>query len=337
VLRGVVRPASTTVYVLDGQGHRTVVDPKRDGSFDVRAKLLPGTNQVQFTAARLGTSHRTSTLTIDWRGPAAAAMQRRIQADPAKYLPPASAGLNRKLPALGKLPPISGAATVTTTFQINPIQASAPPASGGPGQWLGGFELTEYYPALESWFTGALVSTPGLPTQHRVDWLYSAHGLSMEGDGIGLDGRQYHIDNVGQGGWLSQGGSLYWRTGGYWKSASGSVTFPLSSGGWANGSGVSYVPPPSGISFAAGASRNLAYLRSVAVDPSVIPLGSHIYIPAYASINGGWFEAQDTGGAINGRHIDVFRPPPSNPNTGDSLGFATGQVVYVVPPGVPLP
>jgi len=34
-------------------------------------------------------------------------------------------------------------------------------------------------------------------------------------------------------------------------------------------------------------------------------------------------------GAIIGRHIDVFRPPPSNPNL-DHGGFATGQRVYIV-------
>jgi 3D (Asp-Asp-Asp) domain-containing protein len=67
----------------------------------------------------------------------------------------------------------------------------------------------------------------------------------------------------------------------------------------------------------------------------VIPLGSHIFIPSYQSVNGGWFEADDTGGAIVGNHIDVFRPPPSNP--ADTGNFATGQQVYVVPPGVPVP
>ena len=337
MLRGLVQPAGTPVYMLDSQGRRTVVEAKHDGTFDVKASLTPGSNQIKFTAARLGTTSRSATLTIDWRGPAADAMQAKIQADPAKYLPPASAGLNRKLPPLGKIPTVipSGA---TTTFAINAIQANPPPATGGPGHWLGGFELTEYYPALESWFVGALVPTPGLPSQHRIDWLYSAHGLSMEGDGIGLDGQQYHIQSLGSGGWLGQGGSVwYWRTGGYWKSPSGAITFPLSSGGWSNGQGGAYVPPPSGISFATGPSRNLSYLRSVAVDPSVIPMGSHIYIPAYASINGGWFQADDTGGAIVGRHIDVFHPPPADPNASDGLGLATGQTVYVVPPGVPLP
>ncbi|HEY2638035.1 MAG TPA: 3D domain-containing protein, partial [Solirubrobacteraceae bacterium] len=127
----------------------------------------------------------------------------------------------------------------------------------------------------------------------------------------------------------------FWRTGGFWRSTSGQLTFPLATGAWSEGVGVRYVPPPAGISFAPGPSRPLAYLRSVAVDPRTIPEGSHIYIPAYASVNGGWFEADDTGGAIIGRHIDVFRPPPANP--ADQGNFATGQRVYIVPPGQPLP
>jgi 3D (Asp-Asp-Asp) domain-containing protein len=113
------------------------------------------------------------------------------------------------------------------------------------------------------------------------------------------------------------------------------LTFPLANGNWSAGVGVRYVPPPAGISFAPGPSRPLSYLRSVAVDPRTIPEGSHIYIPAYASVNGGWFEADDTGGAIIGRHIDIFRPPPANP--ADQGNFATGQRVYIVAPGQPLP
>ncbi len=62
------------------------------------------------------------------------------------------------------------------------------------------------------------------------------------------------------------------------------------------------------ISFAPGPSRPLSYLRSVAVDPHLIPLG---------------------------RHIDVFRPPPSNPS--DQGNFATGERVYIIAPGRPLP
>ena len=38
----------------------------------------------------------------------------------------------------------------------------------------------------------------------------------------------------------------------------------------------------------------------IAVDPSVIPLGSTVYIPGY-----GEFVAGDTGSAINGNRIDI--------------------------------
>jgi 3D (Asp-Asp-Asp) domain-containing protein len=346
-IRGVVSPADATVYLRTPDGTRTALDPRPDGSFAVHPPLDPGANALEFTAARLGSATRDAQLAITWRGPAAAARRRQMSADPAKFLAPASAGLNHKLTPIGQLPAVAEPAhKVTVTFTLNTIKAPPPPAVGGDGKWFGGYELTEYYPALESWFTGRPVRTPGLPGLHRIDWLYSARGLSMEGDGIGLDGKPYHIENLGSGGWLTAGGgggvkfgvgsdAPYWRTGGFWRSASGQLTYPLLDGGWSAGVGVRYVPPPAGISFAAGPSRPLSYLRSVAVDPSVIPEGSHIYIPAYASVNGGWFEADDTGGAIIGRHIDVFRPPPSNPN--DQGNFATGQRVYVIGPGQPLP
>ncbi|MEI3896282.1 MULTISPECIES: 3D domain-containing protein, partial [unclassified Bacillus (in: firmicutes)] len=44
-------------------------------------------------------------------------------------------------------------------------------------------------------------------------------------------------------------------------------------------------------------------LKVIAVDPSVIPLGSKVYVEGY-----GIAEARDTGGAIKGNKIDVFIP-----------------------------
>jgi hypothetical protein len=50
-------------------------------------------------------------------------------------------------------------------------------------------------------------------------------GVSMEGQGLGLDGRMYHIDALGSGGWVTVGGvdtspsdgwsagPPYWRAG----------------------------------------------------------------------------------------------------------------------------
>ncbi|WP_456271255.1 LysM peptidoglycan-binding domain-containing protein [Bacillus sp. AK031] len=43
--------------------------------------------------------------------------------------------------------------------------------------------------------------------------------------------------------------------------------------------------------------------KVIAVDPDVIPLGTRVYVEGY-----GYATAQDTGGAINGKKIDVFIP-----------------------------
>lgn len=42
--------------------------------------------------------------------------------------------------------------------------------------------------------------------------------------------------------------------------------------------------------------------RTIAVDPSVIPLGSKIYIPELGLV----FTAEDTGGKIKGNRIDIY-------------------------------
>lgn len=42
--------------------------------------------------------------------------------------------------------------------------------------------------------------------------------------------------------------------------------------------------------------------RTIAVDRSIIPLGSKVFIDGY-----GWFIAEDVGGAIKGNKIDIFK------------------------------
>ena len=209
-------------------------------------------------------------------------------------------------------------------------------------RWVRNVLVTEYFPVPERWFIGARVYTPGLSGKHRVDWLYSAEGLSMEGDGVGLDGRRYHIEDIGSQGWVTaegrrtrptrrgwSRGKPFWRAVG-WRNRHRRVTFPLAGGGWWRGVGVRYIEPR-GISFAPGPSKPLDYYRSVAVDPRLVPLGSRVYIPAYRNTaGGGWFRAEDTGGAIIGRHLDVYRPAPPSPGGGNVL---SGQRVFVDPPG----
>jgi 3D (Asp-Asp-Asp) domain-containing protein len=223
-----------------------------------------------------------------------------------------------------------------------PAHVPPAPSKHAKGRWLKRATITEYWPAPESWFVGRLVKAPGLTGLHRVDWLYSATGLSMEGDGIGLDGQRYHIDSLGDGGWVTataastspsdgwSAGAPFWRAGGYWRNRSRAVTFPLGTGGWSDGRGGRYVPLPA-VTFAAGESLPLRDYQSIAVDPGVIPLGSRVYVPAYRNDgHGGWFIAQDTGGAINGQHIDVFRPPPAS--AADSGQYLTSQRIFVIKP-----
>jgi 3D (Asp-Asp-Asp) domain-containing protein len=215
-----------------------------------------------------------------------------------------------------------------------------PPGRHAHGRWLSAVTITEYWPAPESWFVGAPVSAPGLTGKHRIDWLYSAMGVSMQGEGYGLDGRMYHINSLGGGGWVTSAGqptssadgwtagSPYWRAGGYWATSTGAVTFPLARGGWSAGRGRRYVPLP-GVTFAAGGSLRLRFYQSIAVDPRVIPLGSRVYIPAYQNDgHGGWFIARDTGGAIIGHHVDVYRSPPKSSHGGGQ--YLTRQRIFVV-------
>lgn len=60
----------------------------------------------------------------------------------------------------------------------------------------------------------------------------------------------------------------------------------------------------------------------VAVDPSVIPLGSHLYIDGY-----GYAVAADIGGAVKQRHVDLYLPTLQEAR---SYGMKQGVKVYVL-------
>lgn len=59
----------------------------------------------------------------------------------------------------------------------------------------------------------------------------------------------------------------------------------------------------------------------IAVDPSVIPLGSKVYIPGYGN-----FVAGDTGGAINGNRIDIHM---TSLNSARAFGRKTMEIQIV--------
>jgi 3D (Asp-Asp-Asp) domain-containing protein len=69
-------------------------------------------------------------------------------------------------------------------------------------------------------------------------------------------------------------------------------------------------------------------LGTIAVDPSVIPLGSTVYIKGYKHsglpAQGMIAKATDTGGAIKGARVDIFIP-------GDARSFGMQNVeIYIL-------
>ncbi len=71
--------------------------------------------------------------------------------------------------------------------------------------------------------------------------------------------------------------------------------------------------------------RNEGGLSTIAVDPSVIPLGSKVYVDGY-----GYAIASDTGGAIKGNRIDIYLNSSSEC---DSWGRRSVNVLLVAYPG----
>jgi hypothetical protein len=183
-------------------------------------------------------------------------------------------------------------------------------------RWVQNVLVTEYWPSPERWFGGPLVRVPGIPGRHRSDWLFGARGLPMEGEGIASDGRVYHFAGPYGLGWVNRAGTS---------------TAPCAAPGfWTNGRPFR-LGRPHLARYAPGHSRSLTYWKSVAVDTKLIPLGSRIFIRQLCATPArGWVVAGDTGGAIRGAHIDLYRPPPAQPPGGDPLH---NEAMLVVPPG----
>jgi len=84
--------------------------------------------------------------------------------------------------------------------------------------------------------------------------------------------------------------------------------------------------------------HTLADLKSIAVDPRLIPLGSVVYIPQAGNVTvdgqtlGGVFYAHDVGSAIKGKHIDIFVGRKQNMDafTSVGMGSSSGVDVYIL-------
>ncbi|HEX5748545.1 MAG TPA: 3D domain-containing protein [Archangium sp.] len=139
------------------------------------------------------------------------------------------------------------------------------------GEWMEGFTITHYIIVMESDPVFALdkkVKAHGLEGEYREGFLYKAKtGVIFQGTGQTEAGEFITID---------------WNKG---RPKGRDTWFTLGTG---------------------GAWKKPVAWESVAVDRSVIPLGSRLEIDIYPKRT---FVAWDTGGAINGKHIDIFLGP----------------------------
>jgi 3D (Asp-Asp-Asp) domain-containing protein len=145
----------------------------------------------------------------------------------------------------------------------------------------GNFQLTFYTLASEATTSGQHTGDStvdcnkhGLSGCYHREFLCSGWGVAMEGTGRASDGTYIQ--------YVSGGGG--WSSGYKWLNSCDGARFSV----------------VDGVRGAAG--RLLVEDYSIAVDPSVVPLGWYVWIDT----EGHWFRADDTGGAIDGRHIDVY-------------------------------
>lgn len=87
--------------------------------------------------------------------------------------------------------------------------------------------------------------------------------------------------------------------------------------------------------FLGNGGYTLTELKSVAVDPRLIPLGSKIYIPQAENVvikgkrHTGIFYAHDIGSSVQGKHIDIFLGDKENITAFTSRGMPSSGSVDV--------
>jgi 3D (Asp-Asp-Asp) domain-containing protein len=168
----------------------------------------------------------------------------------------------------------------TTKPPVDP-PTSPPPSSAPSCDPLGSFKLTYYYIAVQSDYSGAADTA-----------MYARDGSVLATMPLKFV-KASRLEGTGK---LSDGRALNWAG----KCAYSEYgCFTVLDSKYSNGRGAS--------------GRGLSPYKSIAVDPSVVPLGTRVYIPELAgktmpdgSVHDGWVQADDTGGAILGNHIDFF-------------------------------
>jgi 3D (Asp-Asp-Asp) domain-containing protein len=189
------------------------------------------------------------------------------------------------------------------------------PSDLSPGTLKGTFQLTYYWVTMETDFTGADDTALCDVSANVIAMvpLAFANAIRLEGTGKLADGRLLNV-----------GGSC--------SCSSGMTTCYIE---------LDQTKYPWGLGVQ---NRPLVPFRSIAVDRMVIPYGTKVYVPefdgvqmpnTYGFVHDGCLLAADTGGGINGNHIDFFAAEKKNYQMLDNTLNLNDVTVYVNPPRCP--
>ena len=209
----------------------------------------------------------------------------------------ACGGASQVAPRIGEHEPVP----------VDQIDHPSPPVT--PEELVAGFRITNYTLASELDLSGqrsgnrTRVTAHGLPGDYAWEFLCSSRGVAMQGTGVTAKGQLVHYVSGG-GGFCGKDRHLCNCEGAKWTLASGVF----------------------------GASgRPLVENFSIAVDPTVIPYGSFVWIDSMKR----WFRADDTGGAIIGKHIDVYVGTQPFVFNGETAIYVTSEPRTPDDPGPP--